>query len=301
MRLLLLGDLILDEPDPDSFFEPSRELLRSADLVVGQVEVPHTARGVPSSVDIPAPPADPARLAALGRAGLGIATLAGNHIFDSGPNGIEDTLAALHELGIETAGAGMNIEEARRPADRRAASACCRTTASARGRAAPPRARRAPPPSTCSPTTSSTTPGPAGRRASTRSSTPESLDLLRADVLALRADGRGGRRRLPQGHRARPGRRARLRARARPDGDRLRRRHRRRPPRAHPPRDRDLSRQARLPRPRQLRRRHARADAVGRERRRARPPGRGDAASSSASSPTRRCLSTRSTRRAATR
>ena len=76
-RLLLLGDLILDEPDPDSFFEPSRELLRSADLVVGQVEVPHTARGVPSSVDIPAPPADPAHLEALPRAGIGVATLAG--------------------------------------------------------------------------------------------------------------------------------------------------------------------------------------------------------------------------------
>ena len=48
MRLLLLGDLIIDEPDPDSFFEPSRELLRSGDLVVGQVEVPHTYRGAAS-------------------------------------------------------------------------------------------------------------------------------------------------------------------------------------------------------------------------------------------------------------
>jgi poly-gamma-glutamate synthesis protein (capsule biosynthesis protein) len=116
MRLLLVGDLILDEPDPGSFFEPSRELLRSADLVIGQVEVPHTARGVPTSVDIPAPPADPAHLAALERSGLGIATLAGNHIFDSGPNGIEDTIATLRELGIDTTGAGMNLEEARRPA-----------------------------------------------------------------------------------------------------------------------------------------------------------------------------------------
>ena len=116
VRLLLVGDLILDEPDPDSFFEPSRELLCSADLVVGQVEVPHTDRGVPSSVDVPAPPAEPAHLAALTRAGLGVATLAGNHIFDSGPNGVEDTIAALHELGIATAGAGMNLSEARRPA-----------------------------------------------------------------------------------------------------------------------------------------------------------------------------------------
>jgi poly-gamma-glutamate synthesis protein (capsule biosynthesis protein) len=116
MRLLLVGDLILDEPEPDSFFDPSRELLRSADLVVGQVEVPHTARGVPSSVDIPAPPADPDNLGAVARGGIGVATLAGNHIFDSGPNGVEDTITALHELGIATAGAGMTIDEARRPA-----------------------------------------------------------------------------------------------------------------------------------------------------------------------------------------
>jgi Bacterial capsule synthesis protein PGA_cap len=115
-RLLLVGDLILDEPDPDSFFEPSRALLASADLVVGHVEVPHTSRGVPSSVDVPAPPADPAHLAALARAGVGVATLAGNHIFDSGSTGVEDTLATLRELGIATAGAGMTLEEARRPA-----------------------------------------------------------------------------------------------------------------------------------------------------------------------------------------
>ncbi len=116
MRLLLLGDLILDEPDPDGFFEPSRALLGSADLVVGHVEVPHTSRGVPSSVDIPAPPADPAHLAALARAGIDVATLAGNHIFDSGPAGVEDTIAELRRLGIATAGAGMNIDEARAPA-----------------------------------------------------------------------------------------------------------------------------------------------------------------------------------------
>jgi poly-gamma-glutamate capsule biosynthesis protein CapA/YwtB (metallophosphatase superfamily) len=115
-RLLFVGDLILDEPDPDSFFDPCRTLLASADLVVGQVEVPHTSRGVPSSVDVPAPPADPAHLAALARAGIRVATLAGNHIFDSGPAGVEDTLATLRGLGIATAGAGMNLEEARRPA-----------------------------------------------------------------------------------------------------------------------------------------------------------------------------------------
>ena len=30
------GDIIVDEPDPYSFFEPSRELLSSGDFVIGQ-------------------------------------------------------------------------------------------------------------------------------------------------------------------------------------------------------------------------------------------------------------------------
>lgn len=116
LHVLLTGDLILDEPDPDGFFEPSRTLLRGADLVIGHVEVPHTARGVETSTDVPAPPADPAHLAALPRAGVQVATLAGNHLHDSGPNGIEDTVATLRGLGLATTGAGMNLAEARTPA-----------------------------------------------------------------------------------------------------------------------------------------------------------------------------------------
>lgn len=113
--LMLVGDLILDEPDAPSFFAPSCALLKSADLTIGHVEVPHTARGTETSTDIPAPPADPANLAALADAGFAAITLAGNHIADSGPAGIEDTVATLRGLGIATAGAGMNLAQAKAP------------------------------------------------------------------------------------------------------------------------------------------------------------------------------------------
>jgi len=116
VRLLLLGDLILDEPDPDALFDPSRELLRSADVLVGQVEVPHSRRGRMQSTDVPARPSDPDNLAALQRIGLPVATLAGNHIADAGREGVEDTLDGLHALGIATTGAGANLDEARRAA-----------------------------------------------------------------------------------------------------------------------------------------------------------------------------------------
>ena len=37
LKLMLVGDLILDEPDPDSFFEPARKILQQADILAGQV------------------------------------------------------------------------------------------------------------------------------------------------------------------------------------------------------------------------------------------------------------------------
>ncbi len=118
MKLLFVGDLILDEPDPDSFFDPARDTLSGADVVVGHVEVPHSRRGGDAvfSTDVPARPSDPDNLAALGKAGFTVATLAGNHIADAGPSGVEDTVRTLQGLGIATAGAGMNLDEARRPA-----------------------------------------------------------------------------------------------------------------------------------------------------------------------------------------
>jgi len=45
LTLLLVGDLILDEPSPDVFFARARSTLLAADVVAGHVEVPHTARG----------------------------------------------------------------------------------------------------------------------------------------------------------------------------------------------------------------------------------------------------------------
>jgi poly-gamma-glutamate capsule biosynthesis protein CapA/YwtB (metallophosphatase superfamily) len=116
VSLLFTGDLILDEPDPDFFFDFVRPTLLKADLVAGHVEVPHTRRGRESSSDVPAPPANPDHLHALGRAGFHVATLAGNHIFDSGPNGVEDTIRELRAQGLATTGAGANLEAARQPA-----------------------------------------------------------------------------------------------------------------------------------------------------------------------------------------
>lgn len=114
--LLMVGDLVLDEPNANQYFEYAKGVLNTGDFVIGHVEVPHTTRGSEQSTDVPAPPSDPENLGALKEAGFNMASLAGNHLYDCGKEGIEDTMATLHSLGVKTAGAGMNIVEARKPA-----------------------------------------------------------------------------------------------------------------------------------------------------------------------------------------
>lgn len=116
LTIMAVGDLVLDEPDAPFFFEPSCELLRSADLVIGQIEVPHSYSTETASVDVPAPPADPENLKAAADAGVAVATLAGNHIYDCGPQGIADTIRFSTDAGMVTTGAGMTLDEARTPA-----------------------------------------------------------------------------------------------------------------------------------------------------------------------------------------
>ena len=71
------GDIIVDEPNPYSFFAPSKHLLSIGDFVVGQIEVPHTDRGESSSTDIPAPPAPPENLEPLKACGFNLCSTCG--------------------------------------------------------------------------------------------------------------------------------------------------------------------------------------------------------------------------------
>lgn len=116
MELIFTGDLILDEPQPDHWLGAIAPALRSADLTIGHLEVPHTTHIAGSRDDVPAPGADPSHLPALARAGVGIVTLAGNHIADLGEIGIADTIRGLAHAGIAYTGAGANLSEARKPA-----------------------------------------------------------------------------------------------------------------------------------------------------------------------------------------
>lgn len=116
MELIFAGDLVLDEPEPDHWLGGIAPRLREADLVIGHLEVPHTLHSTAAGDDVPAPGADPAHLPALARAGIGVVTLAGNHIADLGGVGIADTIKGLTDAGIRYTGAGSSLSAARMPA-----------------------------------------------------------------------------------------------------------------------------------------------------------------------------------------
>src|SRR5215471_8784982 len=114
--MLAVGDVILGEADPDRFFGPVAPIPQAGDAVIAHVETPYTREGIQMPLEVPSPAGDPSRLSALPAAGFNLATIAGNHAYDQGLPGVRDTIATLRALGLETAGTGLTLAEARQPA-----------------------------------------------------------------------------------------------------------------------------------------------------------------------------------------
>jgi poly-gamma-glutamate synthesis protein (capsule biosynthesis protein) len=118
------GDISLHMKDsPESAFISVAPVLKTADMVTGQLETPCTLRSaVTSPWGVVGHPhgfplgRDPKNLEALRFAGFNVIHMSGNKVWDAGIPGIEDTMSGLHSLGIATIGVGMNIAEATTPA-----------------------------------------------------------------------------------------------------------------------------------------------------------------------------------------
>lgn len=99
------------------------DYLRAADLLLssqdGSIQDFAEPYGCTETVNLTSPPGAIDALLSIGVDGV---TVAANHIFDCGQQGVcgsqafERTLELLHEAGIKTAGGGLNLEEALQPA-----------------------------------------------------------------------------------------------------------------------------------------------------------------------------------------
>ncbi len=121
----LLGDVMLGrgvaerlaEIPPEDVWSPEvRELCRSCDLVICNLECCLSSRGAPTErirnkpFFFRGPPKATRSLRALGVAAVG---LANNHALDYETEALIDTLDLLHEAGIAVAGAGRDVTGAR--------------------------------------------------------------------------------------------------------------------------------------------------------------------------------------------
>ncbi|MGH2375692.1 MAG: CapA family protein [bacterium] len=119
VTVALTGDLMVEHSIVRGGRSPGSarvwEIFAEADLVFVNLECPLTTRGAPSDKHV-AFRSDPALAQELRAAGIDVVTLANNHMFDHGEEGMDDTLDAVRGAGIAAVGAGRNLTAALTPA-----------------------------------------------------------------------------------------------------------------------------------------------------------------------------------------
>lgn len=122
IELVAVGDVMLsrtieerlDLYGSDYPFLGTAELLRGADIAIGNLECPLSTRGDPIHKRFIFR-AHPRHVAGLAWAGFDILNLANNHVLDFGREGFVETIEALESVGLAHVGAGFSYQEAHRP------------------------------------------------------------------------------------------------------------------------------------------------------------------------------------------
>lgn len=121
-RVLIAGDWAgvrefshIAQTPPAELYGPLLEPIRKADFAIVNLECPLGGDN-PIPKDGPNFRVDPHSAEAVRQAGFGAVTLANNHIFDQGPDGLRITLELCQQAGLKTMGAGVDLEAAMAPA-----------------------------------------------------------------------------------------------------------------------------------------------------------------------------------------
>ncbi|MGO4807851.1 CapA family protein [Arthrobacter sp. 2MCAF15] len=127
MRIALLGDVMLGRlvdmhlatAGPAYPWGDTLEVLRQADLRIANLECVLATGGEPEPGKVFTFRSDPKNVASLLAAGIDVVSLANNHVLDYGQDAFREMLPVLAGRGILHAGAGLDLDAARRPAVRR--------------------------------------------------------------------------------------------------------------------------------------------------------------------------------------
>lgn len=117
MNMLVVGDVFVLRDDPPSAFRHVKDLMRSADFMLGNLE--GSICDVGKAVDKPgaqAWKADARQISAIEAAGFHAMNVANNHMMDFGTEAMLATLDNLERIGVKHCGGGRNIAEAHAPA-----------------------------------------------------------------------------------------------------------------------------------------------------------------------------------------
>lgn len=110
-----VADLISKSNYKELFDEDVRNIIKRADYSIVNFEFP-IVLGEKKPIEKCGPnlKGTPKSIEAIQYAGFNCATLANNHILDYGPEALMDTNRLLEEKGIDTVGAGADLEDARK-------------------------------------------------------------------------------------------------------------------------------------------------------------------------------------------
>jgi poly-gamma-glutamate capsule biosynthesis protein CapA/YwtB (metallophosphatase superfamily) len=128
VKLVFAGDVVLGGPvgalvekdhdgDYGFLFEQVSKCLNKADVVFANLESVASLAGEPKTTNEGAVlyRADPKSLTALKNAGVDVVSLANDHVFDYGREGLEDSFNRITGAGLSYVGAGNDLEEAQSP------------------------------------------------------------------------------------------------------------------------------------------------------------------------------------------
>lgn len=123
MKILVVGDFYpnfelknqLLNNEPSKIFGKFHNIIQKSDLAVVNLESPLTTHNKAINKTGPALKSDKVFADFLKNSGFGLATLANNHIMDYGPEGLQDTIEALTNVGLDYVGAGSSIGDSKQP------------------------------------------------------------------------------------------------------------------------------------------------------------------------------------------